>query len=160
MILDWFKETIREPNYHMLLKSLTTGDIATFSEIFQEFLLSSFSYYDISTEEPEKIYHAFVLGVLLGLTDRYEVRSNRESGHGRYDVMLIPKNPQELGVVMELKKVGRLESPDLELACTAALQQIRERKYDVELRDQGVKRTLQLGLAFQGKNVLIRSETA
>jgi hypothetical protein len=159
MILDWFKETIEEARYQQLLKSLTTGDIATFSEILQKFLLSSFSVFDVSTEESEKVYHSLVLGMLIGLIDRYEVRSNRESGLGRYDVSLIPKNPQELGLVMEFKKVS-LETGDLESACAAALQQIKERQYDVELRDRGIKRILHLGLAFQGKKVLIRSQAA
>ncbi len=75
------------------------------AEIFKKFLLSAFSFFDVSVDEPEKIYHSFVLGMLIGLKYRYEVKSNRESGYGRYDVMLIPKNPQDLGVVFEFKKV-------------------------------------------------------
>ncbi len=157
IILRWFKETIQEPNYQILLQSLITGDVATFSQIFQEFLLSSFSFFDVAAEEPEKIYHAFVLGVLIGLKDRYEVKSNRESGYGRYDVMLIPKKPQELGVVMEFKKIGRFEESDLESAVLSALKQIEERKYDLELKNRGVSRILHLGLAFKGKTVMIRS---
>ncbi len=68
----------------------------TFSKIFQNFLLSAVSVFDISASEPEKIYHAFVLGMLLGLSDTHEVKSNRESGYGRYDVILIPKKPAGL----------------------------------------------------------------
>ncbi len=158
IILKWFEETIREPNYQTLLQSLITGDVATFSQIFQEFLLSSFSFFDVSTEEPEKIYHAFVLGVLIGLKDRYEVKSNRESGYGRYDVMLIPKNLRDLGVVMEFKKIGRFEESDLESAVASALKQIEDRKYDLELKNRGVSRILHLGLAFKGKDVMIRSK--
>jgi hypothetical protein len=158
IILKWFKETIQESNYQMLLQSLITGDIAIFSQIFQEFLLSAFSFFDVSTEEPEKIYHAFVLGMLIGLKDRYEVKSNRESGYGRYDVMLIPKNPKELGLVLEFKKIGRFEKTDLESAVASALQQIEDRQYDVELKARGVSRILHQGLAFQGKNVAIRSK--
>ncbi len=158
IILKWFEETIREPNYQTLLQSLITGDVATFSQIFQEFLLSSFSFFDVSTEEPEKIYHAFVLGVLIGLKDRYEVKSNRESGYGRYDVMLIPKNLRDLGVVMEFKKIGRFEESDLESAVASALKQIEDRKYDLELKNRGISRILHLGLAFKGKDVMIRSK--
>lgn len=157
IILKWFEETIREPNYQTLLQSLITGDVATFSQIFQEFLLSSFSFFDVSTEEPEKIYHAFILGVLIGLKDQYEVKSNRESGYGRYDVMLIPKNLQDLGVVMEFKKIGRFEESDLETAVASALKQVKDRKYDLELKNREVKRILHLGLAFKGKHVMIRS---
>ncbi|MGZ3733253.1 MAG: AAA family ATPase, partial [Parachlamydiaceae bacterium] len=90
MVLNWFESTIHETKYRELLNSLIKGDVDTFSQIFQEFLLSSVSVFDVGTEEAEKIYHAFILGMLVGLKDRYEVKSNRESGYGRYDVMLIP----------------------------------------------------------------------
>jgi hypothetical protein len=157
MILDWFKTTIHETKYRLLLQSLTSGDVNTFSQIFQEFLLSSFSAFDIAADAPEKIYHAFVLGMLLGLKDRYEIKSNRESGYGRYDVMLIPKNPKDLGIVMEFKKVGPFEKTDLETAVASALKQIEDKQYSQELIDRGVTRILHLGLAFEGKRALIRS---
>jgi hypothetical protein len=158
MIVNWFEKTIHLSKYHMLLNSLTKGDIPTFSQIFQEFLLSSVSVFDLTLEEPEKIYHAFILGMLIGLQDRYEVKSNRESGYGRYDVMLIPKNPNDLAIIMEFKKVGRFEKIDLETAVASALQQIEDRKYAQELTHRGIKHILSLGLAFAGKNVLIRSK--
>jgi predicted AAA-ATPase/PD-(D/E)XK nuclease superfamily protein len=159
IILKWFKQTIREEKYKLLLQSLVIGDVATFSEIFKKFLLDAFSFFDVSADEPEKIYHSFVLGMLVGLQDRYEVKSNRESGYGRYDVMLIPKNRQELGIVIEFKKIGNADKGDLELAATAALQQIEDRQYDVELKNRGINRILHLGMAFKGKNVVIRSKT-
>lgn len=156
MILGWFERTIHLSNYHMLLNSLISGDIETFSQIFQEFLLASVSVFDLTPEEPEKIYHAFILGMLIGLKDRYEVKSNRESGYGRYDVMLIPKNPEDLGIIMEFKKVGRFEKTDIERAVVAALKQIEDKNYTQELYQRGIKRILLLGLAFEGKKVLIR----
>lgn len=158
LIFNWFNETIQRPQYELLLKSLVSGDITTFSYIFQDFFLASFSYFDISSQEPEKVYHAFVLGLLIGLENRYEVKSNRESGYGRYDVMLIPKNPQELGVVLEFKKIGRFEKIDLESAVISALEQIQQRQYDLELKERGISRILHVGMAFQGKEVLIRSK--
>ena len=158
VVTTWFEDTIEETKYVRLLQSLTTGDVATFSEIFQKFLLSAFSFFDVSADEPEKIYHSFVLGVLIGLKDRYDVKSNRESGLGRYDVMLIPKNPQDLGIVLEFKTIGHLDKSDLESIATSALQQIEDRKYDVELKERGVSRILHLGLAFKGKDVMIRSK--
>ena len=109
MILEWFEQSIHEHKYHMLLNSLISGDIDTFSQLFQEFMFSSVSVFDVPADESEKIYHGFVLGMLIGLSDRYEVKSNRESGLGRYDVMLIPKNPNDLGIIMEFKKIGRFE---------------------------------------------------
>jgi hypothetical protein len=156
IVLKWFKQTIREKKYHELLQSLITGDVATFSEIFQTFLLSAFSYFDTPKNEPEQIYHAFILGMLIGLKDRYEVKSNRESGYGRYDVMLIPHKPRDLGIVFEFKTIT--SKTDLQSAATLALQQIEERKYDLELKERGVKRILHLGMAFKGKKVAILSK--
>ena len=158
MILDWFEQSIHERKYQMLLSSLTTGDSDTFSRIFQEFMLSSVSVFDVPAEESEKIYHGFVLGMLIGLGDRYEVKSNRESGLGRYDVMIIPKNPNELGIVMEFKKIDRFEKITLEAAVESALVQIETKHYAQELKSRGIKRILYLGFAFHGKEVLIRSK--
>ncbi len=154
-ILDWFERSLNEQKYRMLLNSLIAGDIDTFSQLFQEFLLSSASIFDVSGSEPEKIYHAFVLGMLVGLKDQYEVKSNRESGLGRYDVMLIPKNKHALGIIMEFKKISPFKKMDIKTAAHLALQQIEEKKYAQELLDRGIERILYLALVFEGKNVLI-----
>jgi hypothetical protein len=156
MILDWFKASIEEPRYRLLLNSLTSGDIDTFSRLFSEFMISSVSVFDVPAEESEKIYHAFILGILIGLKDQYDVKSNRESGYGRYDVMLVPKNPKDLGILMEFKKVDRSKKADLETAAVSALEQIEEKQYNQELLDRGIKKMLFIGLAFEGKKVLIR----
>jgi predicted AAA-ATPase/PD-(D/E)XK nuclease superfamily protein len=157
IILKWFKQTLRISKYHLLLKSLCAGEIETFSELFEKFLLSAFSYFDVSEEEPEQIYHIFVLGVLIGLKDRYDIKSNRESGLGRYDVMLIPQNKKDLGIIFEFKTSRRKDKTDLESIATSALAQIKARKYDLELKERGVKRILHLGMAFRGKKVAIQS---
>jgi hypothetical protein len=156
VILDWFGKSINENKYKLLLNSLIVGDMDTFSQIFREFLLSSVSVFDVPTEESEKIYHAFILGMLIGLNDKYEVKSNRESGLGRYDVMLIPKNAKDLGIIMEFKKISLFKKMDLETAVHSALKQIEEKQYDQELFDRGVHRILHIGFAFEGKKVLIR----
>lgn len=156
MIREWFEKSFTETKYRLLLQSLTSGDIDTFSQLFQEFLLSATSVFDFNPQEPERVYHAFILGMLLGVSDRYEVRSNRESGYGRYDVMLIPKNPSDLGIIMEFKKIGQFEQSDLETAVKSALKQIEDKHYAQELVERGVRRILHLGLAFEGKRVLIR----
>jgi hypothetical protein len=158
MILNWFEQSIHRDNYRMLLNSLTSGDVDVFSRIFQEFMRSSVSVFDVPAEESEKIYHGFVLGMLIGLGDRYEVKSNRESGFGRYDVMVIPKDPKELGIIMEFKKVDRFEKSTLEEAVVSALSQIETKHYAQELKDRGIHRILYLGFAFRGKDVLIRSK--
>lgn len=158
MIFEWFEKTIHQAKYQLLLKSLTNGDIDAFSQIFQDFLLSSLSVFDIDAQEPEKIYHAFVLGMLLGLKDTYEVKSNRESGYGRYDVMLIPKDPQSLGIIIEFKKIGRFEQSNMDSAIASALKQIEEKHYKQELLDRGCGRIMYLALAFHGKQVAICSK--
>ena len=96
--------------------------------------------------------------MLIGLKDRYEVKSNRESGLGRYDVMLIPKDTHDLGIIMEFKKVGRFEELELEAAVNSTLQQIEEKQYAQELLNKGINNILYLGFAFKGKQVLIRSK--
>src|SRR5947208_3321663 len=77
-------------HYNQMLQALIIGDIEMFNDLFSYFVLTSFSYFDVTGKQPEKFYHAFVLGMLVHLINHYEVRSNRESGFGRYDVMLIP----------------------------------------------------------------------
>jgi hypothetical protein len=158
MIEDWFYTTIQERKYRQLLQSLTQGDVPSFSRLFLEFLTTSASVFDIPMEESEKIYHAFVLGMLIGLQDTYEIRSNRESGYGRYDVMLIPRKPQQLGIIMEFKKIYSDESYTLQEAANSALKQIQEKNYAQELKDRGIHQILCLGFAFKGKKVLILSE--
>ena len=155
MVLNWFKESIREPKYRLLLSSLASGDVKSFSQIFKEFISSSFSVFDVTQKEPERVYHAFVLGLLVGLKDRYQIKSNRESGLGRYDVILFPRDLKDLGIVMEFKKVEIAGESHLEAAANSALKQIEEKNYAQELLDEGVKRILYLGFAFSGKIVFI-----
>lgn len=155
MILDWFDKSIDEHQYHILLDSLINGDVDTFSRIFEDFMLSSVSVFDVPFEESEKIYHAFVLGILVGLKDKYDVKSNRESGLGRYDVMLFPKNAGDLGILMEFKKLDRSDKKGTEAGAKTALKQIEEKGYDKELLERGATRILYLGFAFKGKKVSI-----
>ncbi len=158
MIENWFYTGFQERKYRQLLSSLTQPDISTFSQLFQEFMLSAASAFDIPFEESEKIYHMFVLGMLVGLQDHYIIKSNKESGLGRYDVMLIPKNPKDLGVIMEFKKTESADPLSLDATVASALRQIEDRKYAQELLDHGISRILYLGFAFKGKRVLIGSK--
>lgn len=138
-----------------MLKSLVTGDIVTFRKLFSTFVLTSFSYFDITGQKPERFYHAFVLGMLVSLTSLYEIRSNRESGYGRYDVMLIPHDITKPGIVIEFKKVDTYENETLEQAGANALKQIELQNYAQEIVAHGISRVIAIGIAFSGKNVLI-----
>lgn len=158
IISSWFKENISNEKFNIMLKSLTSGDIETFENIFAEFVYRSMSYFDAGGEESEKVYHAFVLGMLIALSEDYEVKSNRESGLGRYDVMLIPKDKNKKGIVFEFKKVNIYKKEDLQKAAEAALKQIKDKNYRQELLDREINNIIELGIAFEGKNILIKTD--
>ena len=155
IILHWAGKGVGGNDYRYMLKSLAQGDVETFSQIFSEQVERSFSYFDVGGREPEKFYHAFVLGMMVSLTGEYEVKSNRESGYGRYDIMLVPVDRNKKGIVIEFKKVNGYKGETMEEACKAALQQISEKDYQSELASLGVGDVLKLGIAFRGKETLV-----
>ena len=126
-----------------------------------EVALATFSNFDSGTHpssksQPERFYHGFMLGLLVELRDRYQVKSNRESGYGRYDVMLIPRNVAENAMILEFK-VKETEEKTLQETVQKALAQIEIKKCDVELKERGIpkERIRHYGFAFEGKKVLI-----
>ena len=151
---NWLREYLPGSNLSTLLQSLITGDVEVFSELFQILIINAMSSHDLHKNTSENIYHAFVLGLLVSLEKTHEVKSNRESGLGRYDVCLIPKQPTNLGIVIEFKKAKK-GSP-LEEAVEEALLQIENKKYVSELKSRGINRVLALGIAFQGKQILVK----
>jgi hypothetical protein len=152
MIKHWITEPFGPENYQRLLDSLLRGDLEEFRPRFEDCLTLAFSIFDVTGQHPEKFYHGFVLGLVVSLADRYEVKSNPESGYGRANVMLIPKDKTQLGLVLEFKTL-RDKNVDLTEGANQALQQILERRYADTLRAQGITRVLHLGLAFRGKEV-------
>ncbi len=155
-ISSWLTENLQSTELNLLLKGLLEGDVNTFEEIFQEFVMNSMSSFDPTGTESEKVYHAFVLGILLQLSDRYQVKSNRESGYDRYDIMLIPKSHAKRGIIIEFKKVEHDEKETLEITVDSALRQIEEKQYESELRSLGITTIFKYGIAFDGKDVLVR----
>lgn len=156
IVLGWFSESITRENFDQMIKSLVSGDIELFEYLFSEFVMKSISYFDVSGEESEKVYHSFVLGILVALSDSYEVKSNRESGYGRYDIMIIPRDKTKLGIIIEFKKVTAIRKESIEEAGEKALKQIKDKNYKVELLDRGIKDIIELGIAFEGKKVLVK----
>jgi hypothetical protein len=156
IIENWFLNTITKNNYDIMLKSLITGDIKTFGKLLKLFVLKSISYFDVGGYEGEKVYHAFVLGMLISLNDSHEVISNRESGYGRYDVMIIPKDISRLGIVIEFKKLDPDDEETLEETADMALKQIKEKKYATALEARGVKNIKEIGIVFKGKELYIK----
>ena len=163
MILRWFSPAKSETNE--FIKALITGDIESMNEYMNDVALRTFSSFDSGkhTSEkkaPENFYHGFVLGLMVDQTENYIITSNRESGFGRYDIMLEPKDKQTQkypGIVIEFKVINPRKENSLEETVEAALKQIEEKNYDAELINRGVKEENihHYGFAFKSKEVLI-----
>ncbi len=157
LIKRLFVELVRGGNAIEFLQAFTEGRTEAFSHHLQGFILNSMSVYDLSSSEPEQSYHLFVLGLLVMLSDEYTVKSNQESGFGRYDIMIIPKQKHRKGIVIELKKVWT-DGPDaLEKTAQKALDQIIEKRYTQALFEQGIKEVICYGIAFEGKQVFVKT---
>jgi hypothetical protein len=155
LIVKWFQETMTNQKYEEMLSNLVTGDIENFGYAFQEFVINNLSYFDVSGKEPEKVYHAFVLGMLVSISNTHEVKSNKESGFGRYDVMIIPKDISKPEIIIEFKKINVLSKETIEQGKVEALKQIQDMKYSEELIHKGVKNIIEIAIIFKGKEVMI-----
>lgn len=151
-----FDRTLSTLGISQLRYALEKGDGGLFEEVIQKYIINSMSAFDLPNDEPEKSYHLFILGLLVSLSDSYDVVSNRESGFGRYDIMLVPKNPKQRGVIIEFKRVIRKDS--LEQSAENALQQIQEKQYAQELQKRGITAITAFGIAFKGKEVLLKQQ--
>ncbi len=156
-ITSWLSEKRGIVWYKQLLTQLTTGDIEAFAESLQLMIEDSFSFCDVDKKNGERFYHGVMLGLVAGLRDRYTIKSNRESGKGLFDTMLIPTDKNENGIVFEFK-VAESEAK-LEATAKQALQQISAKDYVQELQQQGVNNIIKIGIAFAGKQIKVASET-
>ncbi|OGT67026.1 MAG: hypothetical protein A3J38_05500 [Gammaproteobacteria bacterium RIFCSPHIGHO2_12_FULL_45_9] len=155
-VVKWFAAQGQENRYRGLLRALTEGDVRTFTREMKQFFEYTVSYFDTSHQQPEKFYHGLVLGMIISLTKTHTIESNRESGVGRYDVILIPHDLNQPGVVLEFKVT--FDDETMEAAALEALQQIKDKRYAATLYQRRVTRVLALALAFSGKQVTILSE--
>lgn len=160
MVTQWFSQA--ESDYNDFLKALLLGDVDAMNEYMNRVALVTFSSFDTGKHpsvksEPERFYHGFVLGLMVNLQDRYYITSNRESGFGRYDILLEPKHTSDDAIIFEFKVQNIRREKNLEDTLRCALQQIEEKKYDTELLKKGIspKRIRKYGFAFFGKEVLI-----
>lgn len=160
MFAGWFKN--QDANYNDFVKAMLKGSLKEMNIYMNDVALTTFSNFDTGRRpsgktQPERFYHGFVLGLLADLRERYQIRSNRESGYGRYDVMLMPLNQQDKAIVIEFKVHEPDEESSLQDTVQSALDQIKEKNYDAELLAQGISadRICHYGFAFEGKKVLI-----
>ncbi len=162
MFKGWFRGSAS--NYNAFVSALLKGSVREMNVYMNEVALSTFSSFDAGAQpsersQPERFYHGFVLGLLVELRDIYEVKSNRESGFGRYDVMLIPKKDDRKynAIILEFKVFDSYDESTIEDTVKSALKQIEEKSYDTELMARGIEkdRIRHYGFAFEGKRVLI-----
>lgn len=160
MIEDWFSDFT--PAYNDFIRALLKGDLKSMNGYMNRVALATFSYFDTGKKpseeaEPERFYHGFVLGLIVDLADRYVVTSNRESGFGRYDVMLEPCQEEDDAIILEFKVYDPGDEETLGDTVRSALSQIEEMQYAAALEAKGIapERIRKYGFAFQGKKVLI-----
>ncbi len=162
MFKGWFDSD--SSNYSEFVQALLKGRLREMNIYMNDIALSTFSYFDVGTQpsertQPERFFHGFVLGLLVELRDIYEIKSNRESGYGRYDVMLVPKSDDRKynAIILEFKVYDSYDESTLEDTAQSALRQIEEKNYDAELIARGIEkdRIRHYGFAFEGKKVLI-----
>ena len=162
MIERWFGGA--DVPYNEFINAMLNGDIESMNEYMNRVTRGVISYFDTgktpSDEEPERFYHGLVLGLMVEQVDNYILNSNRESGYGRYDIMLEPidkTNEKYPGIVIEFKVINPRKENTLEETVAAALKQIEDKNYDAELIKRGVKEENihHYGFAFRGKEVLI-----
>ena len=166
MIKEWFSDVYSEKKD--FFKALILGDVDAMNQYMNDIALETFSSFDVAGREnsrvrPENFYHGFVLGLMVEKRDDYIIKSNKESGFGRYDVMMIPRNVK-IGnlpaMILEFKVMNSNKEKTLEETVSSALAQIEEKKYDTELINAGVKKEniRHYGFAFEGKKVLIGTD--
>ena len=159
MVRRWFYQA--EAEYSDFLLALLQGDVDAMNEYMNRISMEMFSYFDTGKKaygsDPERFYHGFVLGLLVELKDRYIITSNRESGFGRYDLVMEPRKEELPAIIIEFKVFNKRREQNLEETVAAALLQIEEKQYEKELIARGIakERIKKYGFAFLGKEVLI-----
>ena len=161
MVSGWFGG--QRESYNRFITAMLAGDVDEMNEYMNEISCEIFSYFDTGKRvsgkaQPERFYHGFVLGLLVDLKGRYQVTSNRESGFGRYDIMLEPLNPvQDDAIIIEFKVFNPRKEQSIEETLASALAQIEKKQYETTLISKGIlkEKIRKYGFAFERKNVLI-----
>ena len=151
IVRNWFKDKVAGNDLRSILKDLVELNLDEFEMKFTVLVREMFSYMDVGENTAENFYHAFVLGMLVGLKDTYYVNSNRESGFGRYDIMLEPHDKSKNSFIIEFKAVNGLRENTIEEAIENAKKQIEEKGYESSLKERGFNNITKMVFAFKGK---------
>jgi len=156
IILKWFNESFSQSKSTDLINSLLTGDTELFEELLGLCVLQTLSVYEVEKREVERVYQAFILGLLVRLIPEYEVTSNKESGYGRYDICIVPlRSSKKPAIIMELKSIRPKETAKKALA--SALEQIETKQYETAIRQRGYDNILKMAIVFDGKRVWVKT---
>ena len=153
IIREWFSNKVLGNDLRSILQDLVSLNLKEFEKKFRVLVEEMFSYMDVGKNTAENFYHAFVLGILVGLKDTYYVNSNRESGFGRYDIMLEPKDKNGNSFIMEFKVMENMEEKTIEDTIENAKKQIEEKRYEENLKERGFTNITKMVYAFNGKEV-------
>ena len=151
IVRSWFNDKVIGNDLNSILKDLVELNLSEFEIKFQKLVKEMFSYMDVGENTAENFYHAFVLGMLVGLKDSYYVNSNRESGMGRYDIMLEPQDKNKNSFIIEFKVANDMQENTIEDVIESAKRQIEERDYESNLRERGFNNITKMVFAFRGK---------
>ena len=138
-----------------IAESLYANDYKKLQKAIAEYMDKSISFYDAGAEG---FYHGLVLGLIALMDNQYKIKSNRESGDGRYDISLFPREGRYPGIIMELKWKKDLNADELSGLADEALIQIDEKRYDAEMKEDGIQDILKFGIAFSGKKVSVKTK--
>ena len=153
IIHEWFRNKVPGNDLRSILKDLITLKFDEFKYKFEKLVKEMFSYMDVGENTAENFYHAFTLGMLVGLKDAYYVNLNRESGLGRYDIMLEPKEKNGNSFIMEFKVLNNMEEKTIEDTIENAKKQIEDKGYEANLKERGFTNITKMVFAFKGKEV-------
>lgn len=137
-----------------IAESLFLNDYAKLEKAIAEYIDNAISFYDTASES---FYHGLVLGLISIMDNQYKIKSNRESGKGRFDICLMPRDDNHPGMIMELKWKKNLDDNELALLAAEAISQINSMEYDSEMKSEGIEKILKFGIAFSGKRVCIKT---
>jgi len=149
----WFELSKTDTDLDLILDNLVKNNLEDFYFQFSDFIEKVTSYYDFADKEPEKVYHALVLGMMVNLQSKYKITSNRESGYGRYDIMLHPILPQLPAYVFEFKKFDKRIDSSFEEALNNAMTQLKNKNYSSTLKQDGFGNIHLVAIAFKGKEI-------